>query len=245
MITGNKALFILDTRSDSAFRGISRDISANAQGRLKGAVNIPLAQLPTALDKIPRNRPILVIADFGRDTNLGAKLLTDNGYTNVYAAFNGLNEWISTAVADLPQRNQLWEQPNRYDFINAVEMDAMLTAQPATFILDARTKEEFTNTVKDRPWMNRGHVQNAVNIPNAELVGRLNELSAYKDKDIILYTFTSNPEVFLAAKTLTDNGFTRVHLLTGGLFTIRSKAANQKGLERLMKWVVDVPAENL
>jgi hypothetical protein len=34
-------------------------------------------------------------------------------------------------------------------------------------------------------------------------------------------------------------------MLTGGLWNIRAKAANQKGLTRLMKWVIDVPEDNL
>ena len=38
-------IFILDVRNDSAFRGIARDAATNALGRLKGAINIPLAQL--------------------------------------------------------------------------------------------------------------------------------------------------------------------------------------------------------
>lgn len=245
LMISKKDLFILDVRSDSAFRGISRDISANALGKLKGSVNIPFAELAYSLDKIPKNRPVLVIADQGRETNLGAKILTDNGYRDVSAAFNGLNEWLSAAEEDVPQRKQLWEQPNHFSYVTAVEMDRMLTKDPSIFILDARTSAEFTNKVTDRPWMNRGHVQNAVNIPKAELSSRLGELSAYKNKDIVLYTFGNNPDAFESAKILADNGFTKVHMLTGGLWNIRAKAANLKGLTRLMKWVIDVPEDNL
>jgi rhodanese-related sulfurtransferase len=245
LMVSRKDLFILDVRTDSAFNGISRDVSTNAQGKLKGSVNIPFAQLPASLDKIPRNRPILVIADAGRETNLGSKILTDNGFKNVHAAFNGLGEWMNASEEDLPQRTQLWEQPNHFSYITAVEMDRMLTKDPSVFILDARTTAEFTNKVVDRPWMNRGHVANAVNIPKAELSNRLGELSAYKNRDIILYTFGSNPDAFESARILADNGFTKVHMLTGGLWNIRAKAANQKGLARLMKWVIDVPADNL
>ncbi|MES2332442.1 MAG: rhodanese-like domain-containing protein [Bacteroidota bacterium] len=245
LIVSKKDLFILDVRSDSAFRGISRDVSTNAQGKLKGSVNIPFAELAASLDKVPKNRTVLVIADAGRETNLGAKILTDNGYQNVNAAFNGLGEWMSASEEDVPQRKQLWEQPNHFSYITAVEMDKMLAKDPSIFILDARTVNEFTNKVVDRPWMNRGHVANAVNIPKTELAGRLNELNNYKNKDIILYTFGNTPEAFESAKILADNGFTKVHMLTGGLWNIRAKAANQKGLTRLMKWVIDVPADNL
>ena len=93
--------------------------------------------------------------------------------------------------------------------------------------------------------MNRGHVVNAANIPASELHNKLGELAPFKNKDIILYTFGSNPEAFESAKLLADNGFTKVCLLTGGLWSIRTKAANQKGLSRLMKWVVDIPSDNL
>lgn len=245
LMESNQNVFILDVRNDSAFRGIAKDAATNAQGRLKGSVNIPLAQLAASLNLVPKDRPILVIADFGRETNLGAKLLTDNGYRNVNAAFNGLGEWMGASAKELPQRTHLWEQPNKFVYIAAVEFDKMLTTAPATYILDIRTRNEFSNKVTDRPWMNRGHIQNAVNIPASELRGRLVELEPYKSKDIVLYAFNSNPEAFESAKLLADNSFTKVHLLTGGLWGLRAKAANQKGLARLMKWVIDVPDDNL
>jgi rhodanese-related sulfurtransferase len=245
LMVSRQNVFILDVRTDSAFRGISMDASVNAQGKLKGAVNIPFAELGSSLAKVPKDRPVLVVADFGRETNLAAKLLTDKGYTNVSAAFNGMGQWMNASAKELPLRSRLWEQPNTYTYVTAVEMDELLTTAPSTYILDVRTKNEYTNKVTDRPWMNRGHIVNAVNIPYAELNDRMGELNAYKDKDIILYTFGNNPEAFQSAKLLADNGFTKVHLLTGGLWDVRGKAANQKGLARLMKWVVDVPADNL
>ena len=156
-----------------------------------------------------------------------------------------MNQWISASEKELPQRKQLWENTNRFSLITAEEMDALLTKAPGTFILDARTNNEFTNSEKKDTWKNRGHVQNAVNIPVAELSSRVNEIAAQKNKDIILYTFGSNPEAFDAARILADNGFTKVHVLTGGLWDIRWKAANLKGQSRLMKWVIDVPADNL
>ncbi len=245
LMISQKDLFILDVRTDSAFKGISLDVSANALGKLKGAINIPFVQLSASLDRVPKNRPILVVADFGRETNLAAKLLSENGYTHVNAAFNGMSEWMSASNKEVPLRKQLWEHPYSFHYITAVEMDEMLTKAPNTYILDVRTQKEFTNTMTERTWMNRGHVQNAVNIPAAELANRMGELSAYQNKDIILYAFNAGVEVFQSAKLLTDNGFTKVHVLSGGLWNIRAKAANQKGLTRLMKWVIDVPEDNL
>jgi rhodanese-related sulfurtransferase len=244
LLSSGKNVFILDVRTDSSFRGISRDPALNALGRLKGAVNIPLAQLVLSPDKVPTNVPVLVVAEYGRETNFAAKLLTSKGYTNVHAAFNGMFEWASASVKDVPQKNRLWEHTNKFSFINGAEFDEMLTTQPGTYILDVRTADEFNNNVRDRTFLNRGHIQNAVNIPVAELASKLDGLQSYKNRDIVVYTFSTGPESFQAARTLADNGFTRVYLLSGGLFNLRAKAANTKGLSRLMKWVVDVPEEN-
>jgi rhodanese-related sulfurtransferase len=244
LLSSGKDVFILDVRSDSAFRGISRDDAVNAQGRLKGATNIPLATLAASLDKVPANLPVLVVADYGRDANLAAKMLTDSDYTDVRVLFNGMNEWISAPAKEIPQRNKLWEHNNSFSMVNAIEFDELMTARANTYVLDVRPAVEFNNKA-DRTWRNRGHVLNAVNIPAADLAGRLNELGAYKDRDIVVYTFGTDPETIQSAKLLTNNGFTKVHVLTGGIWNIRARAANQKGLTRLMKWVVDIPADNL
>ena len=245
LMLSEKDLFILDVRPDSVFRGISTDALENALGKFKGAVNIPFDQLSSSLEKIPRNRPILVVADYGRETNLASAMLSEKGYARVYAAFNGMNQWISTPAAALPQRNKLWIKNNSFSTMTAEEMNDFMTKSPRTFILDVRTPEEFTNQVKQQTWKNRGHVLNAVNIPAAELEKRWSEIAGQKNKDIILYTFGTNKEAFEAANQLSAKGFTKVHVLIGGLWDIRWKAANLKGLSPLMKWVVDVPSDNL
>jgi rhodanese-related sulfurtransferase len=239
-----KRLFILDVRPDSVFRGISTDAMANAQGKLKGAVNIPFAELPNALAKVPRDKPVLVVADFGRETNLAAKLLTDNGYSQVYALFNGMNQWISMPLNELPEKKELWVQHNSCAVITAEEMDAMIKKSPGVFFLDVRTKDEFTNQVKKESWKNRGHIENAVNIPADELESRLNEISDKKNRDIIVYTFNTSKEAFESANLLAAKGFKKVYVLAGGLWDVRWKAANLKGKSQLMKYVVDVPADN-
>ncbi len=62
--------------------------------------------------------------------------------------------------------------------------------------------------------------------------------------DIIVYTFNTSKEAFESANLLASKGFTKVHVLTGGLWDIRWKAANLKGRQDMMKYVVDVPADN-
>jgi rhodanese-related sulfurtransferase len=244
LLTKEPNVYIIDVRTDSSFRGIARDPGLNALGRFKKSVNIPLSQLIISLDKIPRDQTILVVADYGRDTNLGAKLLTDKGYTKVVAAFNGLNEWLSAPIKELPNREKFWENPNRFGLLNAEEMNDWMKTNPSTLLLDVRTAAEFNNEVKDRTWLNRGHIRNALNIPAGELDKRKSELEDFRNKDIIVYAFNANTEAFQSAQWLVEHGFSKVKLLTGGLWGVRSRAANIKGLNYLMPWVVDVPEEN-
>jgi rhodanese-related sulfurtransferase len=222
-------LFILDVRADSAFRGISSDPMANAHGRLKGAVNIPFSDLPSNLGKVPKNRPVLVVADFGRETNLASKLLSENGYTQVYAAFNGMNQWMSTSAKELPSRDKLWVRKIPYKTITAEEMDKKLSSSPNIFILDIRTVEEFTNQVKKIPGeigAISGKLSTSLFLIWTE---RWNEIAGMKNKNIILYSFGTNPEAFQAASLLASKGFTKVEVLTGGLWDVRWKGANLKG----------------
>lgn len=244
LLAGGKPLFILDVRSDSAFRGISRDPVVNAQGIISGSVNIPLSMLPSSFAQVPKNKTILVVSDFGRDGNLAAKMLTDNGFDDVRVLFNGLNEWISASSDAVPERNRFWEQHNRFGLINAIEFDAMMR-HSSPLILDVRTADEFNNRITDRTWRNRGHIRNAINIPASALESRISELGNDKDRAVVVYTFNTDPETIRAANELASKGFSHVYVLTGGIWNLRAKGANIKGLARLMDWVVDIPAENL
>lgn len=243
LLGSGKPLFILDVRSDSAFRGISRDPVVNAQGRISGSVNIPLSVLSSSLAQVPRDKPILVVADFGRDGSLAAKMLTDNGFSDVRVLFNGLGEWMSASSDVVPERNRFWEQHNRFGMINAIEFDAMMR-HSGPVILDVRSTEEFNNKVTDRTWRNRGHIQNAINIPATALESRIGELGNDKDRAVVVYTFNTDPETINAANLLASKGFNHVYVLTGGIWNLRARGANTKGLTRLMDWVVDIPAEN-
>jgi 3-mercaptopyruvate sulfurtransferase SseA len=244
LLASGKPLFILDVRSDSAFRGISRDPVVNAQGMIRGSVNIPLSTLQSSLSQVPKGKPVLVVSDFGRDGSLAAKMLTDNGFDDVRVLFNGLNEWISASSNAVPERSRFWEQHNRFGLINAIEFDAMMR-HSSPLILDVRSADEFNNKITDRTWRNRGHIRNAINIPAAVLESRISELGNDKDRAVVVYTFNTDPETIRAANELASKGFSHVYVLTGGIWNLRAKGANTKGLTRLMDWVVDIPAENL
>lgn len=73
-------------------------------------------------------------------------------------------------------------------------------------ILDVRTKREYKT----------GHIEGSTLIPVQELQKRMNELSAFKEKDILLYCATGNRST-VAAKLLIDGGFMRITNMRQGI----------------------------
>jgi rhodanese-related sulfurtransferase len=90
--------------------------------------------------------------------------------------------------------------------ITAAQLEAMMNDGQALVILDVRTAGEFT----------AGHLPGAVNIPLADLSGRLGEL---EQDDRIVCVCGVGSRSAQAANTLVLNGFTGVHNLSGGLAT--------------------------
>jgi len=81
---------ILDVREKSEFEG----------ERIAGAVNIPLRELPKALDRLPdgRGTPIVVYCAIGHRGAIAMTVLRLWGYTNVRSIRNGLGGWKAAGL---------------------------------------------------------------------------------------------------------------------------------------------------
>ena len=244
LIQNTKDVYIIDVRADSAFQGKTSSALLNAYGRLKNAVNYSLAILKENLDKIPRDKALLIVDNYGDDSYTAAQLLLDHGFSSINILFNGIDAWISEDAAVLEERNRIWEGGPDYGMLSSLDFHRLMQEGTKSLILDIRTNIDFANLNKEQPFRNRGHIKGAINIPGNELESRLTELKKYKKKEIIIYAFSGNPEAFTAAETLVSGGFKQVKVLTGGLFDMRWRGANISGMKEMMKWVVDVPAEN-
>ncbi|MCE7996636.1 MAG: rhodanese-like domain-containing protein [Roseivirga sp.] len=98
-----------------------------------------------------------------------------------------------------------------YMNITANQLCNLIQANPDLLLLDVRSAAEFEGKVSQL-----GHFKNAINIPIREINQRLDELEAYKDKEILVHCSISarSPRV---SKILADNGFTKIRNLMGGL----------------------------
>lgn len=239
----DKNIFLLDVREDSAFRHISLDERANAMGYFKNSVNIPLASLEANLSKIPTGKEIIITDLFGGDAARAAELLDRHNHKNVSVLLEGMYRLLNTNSKKLSCLSSAYVSKLPYAIINAEELKDILAATKDYVFLDARTKEEFTNTHKNY-WQNLGHLENAINIPAAEIENQWDKIEAYKTKPVIVYVFSGNREGYEAAAKLAKNGFTNVMFLQGGIFNVGWTAANIKGYASLAKLRVDIPAED-
>jgi phage shock protein E len=73
-------------------------------------------------------------------------------------------------------------------------------------ILDVRTSGEYAS----------GHIPGAINIGFREISAHLDELAAYKDKNVVVYC-EHGPRARKAQSTLTKAGFPNVYHLTGDM----------------------------
>ena len=76
------------------------------------------------------------------------------------------------------------QQPSGYSIsgaaLSAIEEDNR--AKENYLVIDVRSAEEYA----------AGHIKHAINIPLGELESRLDEINAYKDKNVVLYCNTGN-----------------------------------------------------
>ncbi len=235
--------YILDVRSDSAWFHISLNPKENAYGYIKGATHISMNDIPSKLSSLPKDREIVLTDIYGDEASRVAVYLKNNGFSNVSVLIEGVDRLLLTDGQIVPMKKTMYVSPVSYDLINVTEFGRFAKDNKDFLLLDIRTADEFANKHKDA-WRNMGHLQTAVNIPSDQLSNRINELARYKNKEVIVYSFGSSPEVFAAANLLQQQGFQKIKVVIGGLFNLRWTAANTKGNSWLTSFVTDVPEEN-
>lgn len=83
IIDKNPKTFLLDVRTPEEFR----------QGRIPGAVLIPIGEFERRAQEVPRNRPIIVFCAVGSRSRPVAQFLTRQGYKDVYNMTDGIVGW--------------------------------------------------------------------------------------------------------------------------------------------------------
>jgi len=70
--------------------------------------------------------------------------------------------------------------------------------------------------IRDSSSFAKGHIVDAINIPQADLGNQLKQLEKYKDKPLVIIYNTNQPFA-KAISLLANNGFTQLNSLQGGI----------------------------
>jgi len=86
MMQSSPNLMVVDVRTPQEY----------AQGHLKGAINIPLSDLPLRIGGLDPNKPILVYCQTGYRSAQASAILAKAGFTQVYNMDGGLTAWVNS-----------------------------------------------------------------------------------------------------------------------------------------------------
>jgi rhodanese-related sulfurtransferase len=75
-------------------------------GHPSRAINIPLADLESKLDRLEKNEPVYVICQTGRRSKEASDILVKNGFPWVFNVSGGATAWNAAGLpTEIPQKN--------------------------------------------------------------------------------------------------------------------------------------------
>ncbi len=88
-----KAHVLLDVREDDEV----------ALASLGGALHVPMNQVPSRIDEIPRDAAVAVLCHVGGRSNAVARYLTERGYETVYNVAGGIDRYAAVVDPSMPR----------------------------------------------------------------------------------------------------------------------------------------------
>lgn len=162
-----------------------RDAEAYAKGHLVNAINIPFDEFEGKISDLEgyKNQTIVLICNTGNKSGKAGKMLADNGFTKVYNAQDGMDEYDYETVT--------------YTNVTGKEFEKLVSETKDAVVLDLRDAKDFK----------KSSLGSSINIPFDEFESKLGEFD--KDKEILLYCNTGT-RTSEASQILEKNGFTKV-----------------------------------
>ena len=162
-----------------------RDAEAYAKGHLVNAINIPFDEFEGKISDLEgyKNQTIVLICNTGNKSGKAGKMLADNGFTKVYNAQDGMDEYDYDTVT--------------YTNVTGKEFEKLVSETKDAVVLYLRDAKDFK----------KSSLGSSINIPFDEFESKLGEFD--KDKEILLYCNTGT-RTSEASQILEKNGFTKV-----------------------------------
>lgn len=198
-VEGGEEMFILDIRSAEDY----------GKGHIKGAVNIPFAQIGEKLESIPDDTTVMVYCYTGQTASQTTALLNiagkfaknvHSGFVNGISKVEGYEAYVDTTPvevpgADYPVDEAIKEAIQAYFKDMALEAGgpfANFNVSPETVkqIIDEGSDEYFILSVRKAEDYAQGHLPGAVNIPYGAGMQEQFETVIPKDKTVIVYCYS-------------------------------------------------------
>lgn len=208
----------------------ARTSSEYAKGHIPGAYNVPGGELiPTVfkagLDRADRTAPIIVHCAGRTRSIVGAYLLRQAGFDNVFALRNGTMAWVMSG-RELEAERRPWTGPDAGDAASAKsaefaqnfvhgthasclpvsELLALKERHEPCYVIDVRMPEEYA----------AGHIPGAISCPAGQLANAVDEQIAVRDALLVCCSGTET-RAKIGAGLLARIGYRRVAWLGGGL----------------------------
>ncbi|MEO3886659.1 rhodanese-like domain-containing protein [Nonomuraea sp. B5E05] len=209
--------FIFDARTASEY----------AKGHIPGAFHVPGGELvPTlyqaGIDGLGKDHPIVVHCAGRTRSIVGAYLLKQAGFSNVFALRNGTMAWVmsgrelsvearpwtaSAITEDGPARAAAFAE----DFVDGtqafpIEASEVEERDDVRYLIDVRLVDEYI----------AGHVPDALSCPAGQLANAVDEHIGVRDALLVCYS-NDETRARIGAGLLSRIGYRRVAWLTGGL----------------------------
>ena len=164
-----------------------RDADAYAKGHLANAVNIPFDEFEGKISDLEgyKDQTIVLICNTGNKSGKAAQMLVDKGFTKVYNAEDGMEEYDYDTVT--------------YTNVTGSEFEKLAAEDKDAIILDLRDAKDFE----------KSSIENAVNIPMDEFESKMADQLKDKDQEILLYCNTGT-RTSEASQILEKNGYTNI-----------------------------------
>ena len=164
-----------------------RDADAYAEGHLMNAINIPFDEFEEKIADLEgyKDQTIVLICNTGNKSGKAGKMLVDKGFTKVYNAEDGMDEFDYDTV--------------KYTNVTGSEFEKLAAEKTDAVIIDLRDAKDFE----------KGSVKNSIHIPMDEFEVQAKEKLKDKNQEILLYCNTGT-RTAEASQILEKNGYTNV-----------------------------------
>ncbi|MBS1493130.1 MAG: rhodanese-like domain-containing protein [Bacteroidetes bacterium] len=214
-LKANPDALLIDVRSPGEFADTSSKQSLNI-GHLKGAININIETFEDRVNEIKdhTDKPVVLYCSHSQRSRRVSKYLSEQGFKKIYNLNGGMSLMNQLSESEFPGKKDMIVFNPPFKNLSVEEAGNLISANRDILIIDLRPSTQYAGNDTNTSY-NLGKIKGAINIPYTEFSDNLSRLEQYKNNTVLIYDINGAGNA--SANLLTQNGFTKVHHLIGGL----------------------------